>query len=165
MNLLLALLRRYWLHIAVVAVVSLVAWRGYVAVYERGARDERGLWQAKENKALAEAIAERDLARRIERDLWSAVADITAQNEQDKRDAQAAADRLAADLRAGNVKLRNRWQGCQATGRVSGAAASAAESDAAARDREESAGRAIRAADEADATIRALQKILREERK
>ena len=55
-------LRRYWLHIAVLAVVSLAAWRGYVAVYERGARDERGLWLARENQALVAAVAERDKA-------------------------------------------------------------------------------------------------------
>jgi Tfp pilus assembly protein PilN len=58
MTILLALLRRYWLHMAVVAIVALLVWRHDAAVYERGARDERAKWLTKENAALTQAIAD-----------------------------------------------------------------------------------------------------------
>jgi hypothetical protein len=58
MTILLALLRRYWLHMAVVAIVGLLVWRHDAAVYDRGARDERAKWLTKENAALTQAIAD-----------------------------------------------------------------------------------------------------------
>jgi Tfp pilus assembly protein PilE len=74
MTILLALLRRYWLHIAVVGVLAFVAWRGYAAVYERGARDERSKWLAKENAALAVALSQLQNAN-VQRDKAQARAD------------------------------------------------------------------------------------------
>lgn len=77
MTILLALMRRYWLHIAVAALLGLLAWRAYAWAYSAGERDERALWLAKENKALTAAVAERD----------KAIAD--------RNEAQRKADRLA----------------------------------------------------------------------
>lgn len=73
----LKLLRRYWLHLAAVSLLGLLAWRAYAWAYSAGERDERALWLAKENKALTAAVAERDRA----------IAD--------RNEAQRKADRLA----------------------------------------------------------------------
>ena len=88
------------------------------------------------NDALVETLdAERAKAAEL--------AAIAGKYEQDKINAQAAADRTIADLRAGNVRLQNRWAGCTA---VPQAAATAGQPDGAADDRIESAGRVLRAA-------------------
>lgn len=71
-------------------------------------------------------------------------------------DAKAKADRIAADLRAGNIKLRKRWSGCPAPQ----AAANPEGTDEDSRLREESAGRIIGNAAEADSWIRALQDVV-----
>lgn len=107
-------------------------------------------------KALSEVIeTERAAAKRAN--------EIAAQYEQDKINAEAAADRTIADLRAGTLRLRERWHGCEARS-MSAPAGSSGEPDASADDRAESAGRIVRAADEADAQIRALQDFIRSER-
>lgn len=82
---------------------------------------------------------------------------LAAQYEREKVDAQTASDRVIADLRAGNLRLHQRWQASVATGQLSAAAAAASEPDGAADDRIESAGRAIGAAAQCDAQVRALQ--------
>ena len=89
-----------------------------------------------------------------------AIAAIADKYEQDKRESDEAQKRLVADLRAGAVKLQNRWRGC-----VSDVAATAAERDAAAADRDASAARVVRAARDADDQIRALQEIVKADRK
>lgn len=107
-------------------------------------------------KALSEVIeTERAAAKRAN--------EIAAQYEQDKINAEAAAKRTADDLRAGNLRLRQQWEGCKAGG-VPQANGAAGQPDAAADDRAESAGRIVRAADDADAQIRALQDFIRSER-
>ena len=106
------------------------------------------------NDALVETLdAERAKAAEL--------ADIAAKYEQEKTDAQAAADRTIADLRAGNVRLQNRWAGCPA---VPQAPATSGQPDGAADDRIESAGRVIRAAAECDAKIRGLQALVMADR-
>ncbi len=82
---------------------------------------------------------------------------VAAQYEKDKAYAQAASDRLVADLRAGNQRLHDRWQASIATGQLSAAAAAASLVDGGADDRFQSAGRAIGAADACDAQVKGLQ--------
>lgn len=77
MTILLALLRRYWLHMAVVAIVAVLVGWFYSWAKGNGVNEERALWLAKENKALTAAVAERD----------KAIAD--------RNEAQAKADELA----------------------------------------------------------------------
>ena len=109
--------------------------------------------------AKAQAQAEK-AARDTEHKLAAANEAAGEQYEKGKRDAEAAGKRVADDLRAGNLKLRKRWQGCV----VSGAASGSGEPDAEAADRAESAGAVIRAAHEADEQIKGLQDVLRAER-
>jgi hypothetical protein len=73
-TILLALLRRYWLHIVVVAALSLLAWRAYDWAYDNGASQERGKWLAKENAALAVALSQLQNAN-VQRDKAQARAD------------------------------------------------------------------------------------------
>jgi len=121
------------------------------------------------------AKSERDSARAevvslkgvldTERRKAEALTAIAEQYEQDKVTNESTHDALVANLRAGNERLHQRWQAAIATGDLSRTVASAAESDAAARDREESAARAVRAAADADAQIRGLQEVIRADRK
>lgn len=80
--------------------------------------------------------------------------------EKGKTDAQAHADSVVAGLRAGNLRLRNQWQGCQAG--LSKASATAGELDAAQRSREESVGRILGIAAACDAQVRGLQDYARQ---
>ena len=105
-----------------------------------------------------------EAARKHEQQDAANSARIAQAYEQGKADAEAAGKRVADDLRSGNLKLRKEWRGCE-TDKLSGAVARAAEPDAASADREESAGRIVRAAREADEQIKGLQGILRTERK
>lgn len=123
----------------------------------------------------AAAVQERDTARAevdalngvldTERRKAKALTDIAEQYEQDKATNDRKQSDLVASLRAGNERLHQRWQAALATGDLSRTVASAAESDAATRDREESAARAVRAAADADAQIRGLQEVIRADRK
>lgn len=84
--------------------------------------------------------------------------------ETEKQDAEQRAEKLAADLRAGAVRLRERWQGCPASSSVPAAAAAAGEPDAGTADRAESAARIVRAAADCDAQVRGLQAVIRADR-
>ena len=112
-------------------------------------------------ESLAGELRSTQAALKAEHDQAQRQAAIARQYEQDKADAQAAADRTIADLRAGNLRLRQRWQGC----RVPGPAAAPGEPDGAAADREQGASDLVRAAAEADAQIRGLQALIRAGRK
>lgn len=112
--------------------------------------------------AIASAQAH-SRALEIERTRALASAAIAQAYEKGKDDARTATDRVAADLRAGNIRLRDAWAGCE-TDRLSAATASAAGVDAAASDRAGSAGRIIGAAAACDAQVTALQALVRADR-
>lgn len=92
-------------------------------------------------------------------------AETKAKYEKELQDAQDKADRTIADLRAGTLRLRKQWQ-CPAiaSAGVSTPAAGGSVAAGSADDRDQSAGRIVRAAAEADAQIRALQRIVIEDR-
>ncbi len=71
--------------------------------------------------------------------------------------AEAARARTVADLRSGNLQLRDHWAGCE-TQRLADSAAARAAAEQSARDREESAGRIVQAADQCDAQVIGLQR-------
>jgi hypothetical protein len=110
-------------------------------------------------QVASQRVAEQ-AARKAEQAHAQALADIAEQYERDKTSAESNHARLVADLRAGIVRLHDRWQAAIATSKLSGTVARAAESDAAARDREESAARIIAAADQCDAQVRGLQEVI-----
>lgn len=112
--------------------------------------------EGERENALAE-LAQAQAVINTERANAAKAAAVAAQYEQDKTDAQAATDRLVADLRAGNQRLHTRWQAAVATGELSAAAAAASVADGGAADRIESAGRAVGAAAACDAQVKGLQ--------
>lgn len=102
---------------------------------------------------------QKDRVRELEGKLASAADEVAAAYEKGKRDAEAAGAAVVDDLRAGTLRLQRRWAGCE-TLRLSEASAASIELDAALRDREESAGRIVRAAAQCDAQVRGLQQLV-----
>ena len=93
----------------------------------------------------------------------NAFAAIDAKHIEDGKNAKHDQDLLVAGLLNGTVRLRDQWATCRATVDAL-AGTGAARPDAGADDRAASAGRIVRAARDADDTIRRLQEILRAER-
>lgn len=141
------------------AVIGLLWYRGQAA--NAVAKQETAEAQMQTLKAERDAL-EAMLAASHERAL--AMESVAQKYEQEKQDAEQRAEKLAADLRTGAVRLRQRWQGCPASPGVSAVAASTGITDAAAEDRSESAARIVRAAAECDAQVRGLQAIIRADR-
>jgi FtsZ-interacting cell division protein ZipA len=152
-----ALIARYLPHILIVAVLAtIVAVVGH-AVWTWGydtanVRAEKIIGDFA--KAEAEAQAK---ARAEEQAKAAAVAKAAEEYERGKADAQAKADRVVADLRAGTVRLRQHWQAAVATCDVSRDSAAALAAEREAELRAESAARIVRIGAEADAKVRALQ--------
>jgi len=121
----------------------------------------RGLleWAQQERQRQA---ANRAANQKAQDDKLAAAYDKIAQEyERGKKDAQAVADTVVADLRTEQLRLRQRWT-CP---KLPKAQASTGEPDAAKRDREESTGRIVRAAAECDQQVTKLQDIIRADRK
>ncbi len=155
------LLARYWPHILIVvfytAIVGVLGhavgdWQGD----RRANKAELALAHVQRDAAQQVAVAEAK-ARQVEQDRAEAVAQVADAYEKGKADAQAKADRVVADLRAGNVRLRQHWQGAIATCDVSRDSAAALAAEREAELRAESASRIVRIGAEADAKVRALQ--------
>lgn len=158
------LLLRYWKPLAaLVLLATLYSWT-YMRGYRHGAASVAQDFTAHLAQDAIAAQKASEAARRHEQQDAANSAKIADAYEKGKRDAEAAGKRVADDLRAGSLRLRRMWAGCEAE-RLSGAATSPAEPDADAADRAESAGRIVRSAREADEQIKALQNILRAERK
>ena len=146
--------------VAALLVVAAIA--GGVGYWQGGKHAKTAADLAMAEHLAADRKAESDRrneVRHLEQILAAAQADVSNAYEKGKKDAEATGAAVAADLRAGNLRLQQRWAGCE-TQRLSDAAAVAGELDAAARDREESAGRIVRAAAQCDAQVRGLQELL-----
>lgn len=103
-------------------------------------------------------------ARQAEHSQGQALADIGATHEQDRQAAEAVPAAVVADLRAGVVRLREEWAGCE-TRALSEAAAGAVERDEAARLREQGAADLVRIGRDADDQIRACQAVIEQYQK
>ena len=134
------------------------------AGYRKGTVDAERAAQIAMDKHLAEdreseRAAEQE-ANRYKDALATAQNAVSAAYEKGKKDAEATAKRTVADLRAGNLVLRDRWASCQASADLPRAAANSSEPDAGTADRNESAGRIVQAAAQCDAQVRGLQQLL-----
>lgn len=147
--------------LALLAALGVQTWRLHAAQLAT-AKAETALAALQRDHAQAQADAQAT-ARKAERDIAAAHDAAAMEFERGKREAEAVGNRVAADLRAGAVRLRNEWAGCE-TDRLSDAAAAARERDAAEQRRIESAGRIVRAAAACDAQVSALQAIVRADR-
>lgn len=121
---------------------------------------EQARQETEDAKALAESQAK---ARAAEQAQAEAIAKIAAEYERGKTDAQSVADRVAAGLRDGTVRLRRELTGCQA-GRMQEASARAGEPARAPVNGSDLAGAAVGAGARCDATVRALQAIVLSDR-
>lgn len=143
---------------AVLLLAGIAVWqRGTVAQAER-ARDNaqaaKKVAEQERDNAIAVIAVERQRVKRAEA--------VATQYEQEKADAESKGAAVADGLRAGNLRLQQRWAGCEA--RVSDLAASTGQPDGAADDRADGARDLVRAAAEADAHIRGLQALVRADR-
>lgn len=147
-----------------VLLVALIALAGF-AVWQRGtvAQAERARDNAQTAKAVAEQERDNAIAViAIERQRVKRAEAVATQYEQEKADAESKGAAVADGLRAGNLRLQQRWAGCEA--RVSDLAASTGQPHGAADDRADSAGRIVRAAAACDAQVRGLQALIRSDR-
>lgn len=121
-----------------------------------GARADR----ATERADTAEASLRNErAARAAENEAAEALAGIGADHEEDRRNAEAVPAAVAADLRAGVVRLRHDLATCH-TGRLSDAATAIGERDAVAELRAEVAGDLVRIGRDADDHVRACQAVI-----
>ena len=128
---------------------------------ERVAKIAMGEHLLADNKAEQDA---KDEAARYKDALTDAQNAVSAAYEKGKADAEANAKRVVADLRAGNLVLRDRWTSCQASSGLPRPTPDTSEPDARTADRDESAGRIVQAAAQCDAQVKGLQSLLRLER-
>lgn len=140
--------------VALIALAGLAVWqRGTVAQAERArdnAQTAKAVAEQERDNAIAVIAVERQRVKRAEA--------VATQYEQEKADAEKRASDIGDQLRAGNLRLQQRWAGCEA--RVSDLSASPGQPDGAADDRAEGASDLVRAAAEADAQIRGLQALI-----
>lgn len=136
-----------------------------IAVWQRGtvAQAERARDHAHTAKAVAEQERDNAIAViAVERQRVKRADTIAAKTLEEMRDAESKGAAVADGLRAGNLRLQQRWAGCEA--RVSDLAASSGPVDDRTDDRADSAGRIVRAAAACDAQVRGLQALVRADR-
>lgn len=115
---------------------------------------ELAAYKAAVQKAVAIRLTQNKLKEAEDKRVF---AEIAKKYEQDKLDAKAKSDAVIAGLRAGTIKLRKQWQGCSVPTKAADGSSGVDED---ARLREESAGRIIGNAAEADSWIQRLQEVI-----
>ena len=154
--------------LGLILVAVLAIGGAFAGGYKKGTGDEAIAAKGRMDKHLLDdekaSSAARDALQKKVDDLAKAQNAVSAAYEKGKQDAEKTAQRTVADLRTGNLVLRERWTACKAAGDVPSTPPSPSEPDAGAADREESAGRIIQAAAQCDAQVKGLQELLRLER-
>lgn len=148
-----------------IAVLIFVAWSAamFGAGWAwRGDRAE-GKEARQEASASAAQVQQVNEVRATEHTQAAAVADIGVKHEEDRTTAATVPAAVAAELRTGQLRLRDGWASCE-TQRLSDAAASAVERDAAAERRAVFAGAVVRAGRDADDQLRACQAVIEADR-
>lgn len=148
-----------------IAIAAFVVWTGAAFWAGREWRDRSAdLATSQQQTASAQGEAQAQAgARETEHTQGQALADIGANHEEDRTAAEAVPAAVVADLRTGNLQLRDDLATCQ-TQRLSDAAAGAAERDAPAQLRAEVAGDLVRVARDADDQLRAAQAVITADR-
>lgn len=142
--------------IALMVWTALAFWAGS-AFTHRGAALESSRADGARAVAAVEQINE---ARATEHQQAESMATIGAKHEEDRTAAEAVPAAVVADLRAGNLRLRDDLATCH-TERLSEAAAAAGERDARAELRPEVAGAALRIVTDAEHHVLACQAVIR----
>lgn len=136
-------------------------------LYAWGRNDGRQAAERELAAYKAEAVAKNselaEKARKAESDKAQVRNEVAAAYERGKQDAQATGGAVAADLRAGNLRLRKQWAGCVSA--ASGAGTGTGEPDAGADLRAADAGDLVRVAAACDAHVKGLQGVIEADRK
>lgn len=121
--------------------------------------------RATERQEAAERLATFEAMAREQEHRHAADMDRIAQEYlEELSNAKAESDRVVANLRAGTLRLQDRWRGCGESPGVPDPFAGTRAPDAVTLDREASAGRIIGAAAECEAQVTGLQAIIRKDR-
>jgi len=150
---------------AAIAVLAFIVWSAaaFGAGWAwRGDRAE-GVEARQQSSASAAVVEQVNQTRATEHTQADKLAAIGVKHEEDRAAAPAVADAVVADVRAGDLRLRDGWAGCE-TRRLSDAAAAAVERDAAAQRRADFAGAVVRAGRDADDQLRACQAVVAADR-
>lgn len=146
-----------------IAAALLLLVSGATILYLRGDAAGAARVQAEFDQHLAAdakaELAAKEKADEVEKTLAAASEMAGASYERGKRDAETEQALVVAGLRAGTTRLQHQWAGCE-TQRLSDATASSVLADAVTRNREESAGRIVRAAADCDAQVAGLQSLI-----
>lgn len=143
-----------WVWMAL-AIIGSVMFYGHLR-YNAGQADgeaKLSAYKQEVQKAVAKQIAQNAAKEAQDRAVF---AQIASQYAKDIENAKAKSDSVIAGLRNGNIKLRKQWRGCATPQAADGSSGI----DENARLREESAGRIIGNAAEADGWIKALQDVI-----
>lgn len=153
-----------WQVWAGVALAGLFWWHGIIA-HAEGYADAEAEYKDKianlERAYAQEAAAAVSKARAAERRHAMELDAISSRLILERAEGYEERDRTIADLRAGNVRLRNEWQGCK---RMPATSAGASGADAEAELRARGAADIVRLAREADRWIEACQSVIRSDR-
>lgn len=148
------------LAIAVLILAGVVVWQRGTVIKAKADRST-----AKDQRDVAlSALASERRARDTEQKAALIIDTIGNTHEEARQEAESIPAAVAADLRAGNVRLRSEWAGCE-TQRLSDASASARERDALAASRDQLAGEIVRIGRDADDQLRACQAVVNADRK
>lgn len=109
-----------------------------------------------QTQQVTAALDQTNTSRATEQAAAQDLAAIGAKHEEDRTAAAAVPAAVAAELRSGQLRLRDGWAGCE-TQRLSDAAATASERDAATERREQFAGSVVRVGRDADDQLLACQ--------
>lgn len=144
-----------------VAAIVFVLHAGYSSIWQRGydAKTAEVTLQATkdERTAAIAALAREAEVRAIEVANDAKMRNVEAEWAKRMTDAKATADRVTADLRAGNQRLQDHWAGCRATAALPGTAAAIAESSRADELRARDTGHLVEIGAKCDAIASALR--------
>lgn len=157
---------KHWRYAVLLAFLAAVAWSQWY-LYHKGQESGRSALLAEQadarakaaEEALTQAKANQAKAEQMAQDF----VDLAKGFLQEKTNAKTQADAVVADLRAGNLKLRQQWQTCLSS--PGKASTSAGGANDATDLRQADLGRVYGIAQQCDAHVTALQELLRLERK
>jgi len=144
-----------WLALAIAGSVWFYGHLRYNAG-EAEAEAKLSAYKTEVQKAVAIRLTQNKIKEAEDRKVF---AEIAEQYKKDIADAKAKGNRIAADLRAGNIKLRKQWQGCSVPAKAADGSSGIDENT---RLRAKDSGDLVRAGSEADSWIRALQDTVRQ---
>ena len=152
---------RMWVAAGILAAMLAGAWYYGHSRYAAGERAE-----AARNAAVLARLADltqkaADAVRAREKNVRAQFDALNIAREEGIANAVESQQKTVADLRDGNLRLRQQWAGCQATRPVPGVAGGEREDDGGAELRNEAAGRIVRAGADADTQVIYLQGVVR----